>query len=77
MDEWILVNGTYQGGIEPLGIHRYLIPVWYQSLGIRLPKVVFSWVGGWSTGPPGSGASQLVLILVEFCTNFMPCQDNL
>ena len=51
MDEWILVNRTYQGGIESLGIHRYLIPVWYQNLGIRLPKVVFLRVDGWSIGP--------------------------
>ena len=41
MDEWILVKGTYQGGTESLGIHMYLIPVWYQSLGMLLPKVVF------------------------------------
>ena len=51
MDKWIPVNGTYQGGIESLCIHRYLILALYQSLGIRLPKVVFPRVGGWSTGP--------------------------
>ena len=59
MDEWIPVNGTYQGGIELLGIHRYLIPVWYQSLGIRLLKVVFPWVDDWSTGPLGFRVSQI------------------
>ena len=41
MDELISVNGTYRGSIESLGIHRYLIPAWYQSLGKQLPKVVF------------------------------------
>ena len=57
MDEWIPVNGTYRGGIEPLGIHMYLTLIWSQSLGIRLPKAVFSRVDGWSTGPPGFRAS--------------------
>ena len=33
--------------------------VWCQSLGIRLPKVVFPQVDGWSTGPPVFWASQL------------------
>ena len=57
MDKWIPINGTYRGGIESLGIHRYMIPVWYQNLGIQLPKVVFPRVDGWSMGPPGFGAS--------------------
>ena len=59
MDEWISVNGTYRGGIKLLDIHRYLIPIWYQSLGVRLPKVVFLWVDDWSMEPPGFGSSQL------------------
>ena len=46
-------------GVELLDIHSYLIPVWYQSLGIRLPKVVFPRVDGWSTGPSGFRVSQL------------------
>ena len=29
MDKWILVNGAYRGGIELLGIYKYLIPYWY------------------------------------------------
>ena len=53
MDEVIPVNGTEQGGIKLFGIHRYFIPVWYQSLGVRLPKVVFPRVDGWSMGPSG------------------------
>ena len=57
MDKWIPVSGKYRSGIESLGINMYLIPVWYQSLGIRLPKVEFLWVNGWLTGPPGFGAS--------------------
>ena len=36
-----------------MGPNRYLILVWYQSLGTRLPKVVFPRVDGWSTGTPG------------------------
>ena len=56
MDEWNSVNGTYRGGIKSLGIHMYLILVWYQSLSIRLPKVVFSRVDVWSMGPPSFGA---------------------
>ena len=59
MDEWISVNGTQRCGIELLVIHRYLIPVWYQSLGMQLPKVVFPRVDGWSTGPPIFKASLL------------------
>ena len=58
MDKWIPVNGTYRGGIELLDIHRYLIPIWYQSLGIRLSKVIFQRVDSWLTRPPGFGASQ-------------------
>ena len=46
------------GRIESLGIQRYLIPAWYQSLGISLLKVVFPRVDGGSTGTPGFGASQ-------------------
>ena len=42
MGEWIPVNGTYRGGVESLSIHKNLILIWYQSLGIRLPKVVLS-----------------------------------
>ena len=59
MDEWIPVNRTYRGGIKLLGIHRYLIPVWYQSLGVGLPKIIFLRVDSWSTGPPGFGASHM------------------
>ena len=40
--------------IELLGTHRYLIPV-----SMQLPKVAFSWVDGWSTGPPSFGASHI------------------
>ena len=58
MDKWIPINGTYRGGIESLGIQRYLIPTWYQSLGISLPKVVFPRVDSGSTGTLGFGASQ-------------------
>ena len=46
MDEWVPINGTYRGGIELLGIHKNLVPIWYQSLGVRLPKVVFPRVDG-------------------------------
>ena len=53
MDEGIPVNGKERGGIDLFGIHRYLIPVWYQSLGVRLPKVVFPRVDCWSMGPSG------------------------
>ena len=59
MDEWNPVNGTYRGGIESLGIHMYLILVWYQSLSIRLPKVVFPWVDVWSMGTPSFRALYL------------------
>ena len=48
------------GRVELLDIHKYLILVWYQSIGMRLPKVVFSWVDGWSTSPPGLGFYNLV-----------------
>ena len=41
--------------MELLGIHMYSISAWYQSLGIRLPKIVFSRVDGWSTGPSSFG----------------------
>ena len=71
MDEWIPVNGTYRGGIELLSIHRYLIPVWYKSLGMRLPKIVFLGVDGWSTGPPGFRASVNKTIL--YLPNFYHC----
>ena len=33
---------------------------WYQILGIRLPKVVFPRVDGWSMGPPGFKGHNLV-----------------
>ena len=49
--------GHNKGGIELLSIHRYLIPVRYQSLSVRLPKVIFPWVNSWSTGPSGFGVS--------------------
>ena len=59
MNEWVPVNRRYCGGIELIDIHMNLVPIWYQSLGVRLPKIVFPRVDGWSTGPSGFRASQL------------------
>ena len=79
MGEWIPVNGTYRGGVESLSIHKYLIPVWYQSLGILLPKVVLPHVDGWSTGPPGFGVSHVLskhLLFQSFLASAFHFQSN-
>ena len=36
------------------------IPVWYQSLGMRLHKIVFPRVDDWLMGPSGFGTSHVL-----------------